>query len=112
MISIQLLDYKYTLGSLDFSKSIIGNLDVGSSEDFPLALSFSISDIRSLDARTGTYSKTFKIPANKNNNKILKAAYYTESIIDGNEFSTKKDCTILVDNNYAITGKIQLTAIG
>ena len=112
MISIQLLDYVYTLGSLDFNKSIIGNLDVGSSENFPLALSFSISDIRSLDARTGTYSKTFKIPANKNNNKILKAAYYTESIIDGNEFSTKKDCRILVDNNYSITGKIQLTAIG
>ena len=112
MISIQLLDYVYTLGSLDFNKSIIGNLDVGSSEDFPLALSFSIADIRSLDARTGTYSKTFKIPATKNNNKVLKAAYYTEAFIDGNEFPTEKDCRILVDNNYSITGKIQLTAIG
>ena len=112
MISVQILDYVYSGGSLDFNKSIIGELDVGDSADFPLALSFSIADVRSLDARTGTYSKTFKIPATKNNNKILRYAYYEESFIDGNQFPNEKDCRILVDNNYSVTGKIQLTAVG
>lgn len=112
MISIQILDYVYSGSSLDFNKSIIGELDVGDSADFPLALSFSIADIRSLDARTGTYSKTFKIPATKNNNKIFKYAYYEESFIDGNKLPTEKDCRILVDSNYSVNGKIQLTAVG
>ena len=45
------------VSSIDFSRSIIGRLDIANSIDFPLALTFSVSDIRKLDARTGTYSK-------------------------------------------------------
>ena len=112
MITVQILDYIYDGAAVDFNKSIIGNLDVGSSEDFPLALTFAIADIRSLDARTGTYSKTFKIPATKNNNKILKGVYYSEAFIEGNTYPTEKDCRILVDNSYSVIGKIQLTAVG
>ena len=112
MISIQLLDYKYTLGSLDFSKSVIGDLDVGSSEDFPLALTLSVAEVRDLNARTGTYSKTFKIPATKNNNKILKSSYYEGSTISDNTIANKKPCRIIVDNAYEVTGSLQVTAIG
>mgnify|MGYP003672959061 FL=1 len=112
MITVQILDYVYDGAAVDFNKSIIGNLDVGSSQDFPLALTFAISDIRSLEARTGTYSKTFKIPATKNNNKIFKGVYYSEAFIEGNNYPTEKDCRILVDNSYSVVGKIQLTAVG
>ena len=98
--------------SLNFNESIVGSLDVGDSENFPLALTFGISDVRSLDARTGTYSKTFEIPATKNNNKIFKAAYYEESFIPNNYISNKKPCRILVDNHYSVTGHIQLVAVG
>ena len=102
----------YPLTSINFDESIVGSLDVGDSESFPLALTFGISDVRSLEARSGTYSKTFKIPATKNNNKIFKAAYYEESFIPNNNVSTTKPCRILVDENYSVTGKIQLMAIG
>tara|TARA_R110002051_G_scaffold105182_1_gene178032 strand:+ start:2944 stop:5982 length:3039 start_codon:yes stop_codon:yes gene_type:complete len=98
--------------SIDFSKSIVGSLDIANSVDFPLALTFAVSDIRKLDARTGTYSKTFNIPATKNNNNIFRGAYHEGSYIEGNKISTEKTCRILVDNNYSITGKIQVTAIG
>ena len=100
------------VSSIDFSRSIIGNLDIANSIDFPLALTFSVSDIRKLDARTGTYSKTFNIPATKNNNNIFRGAYHEGSYIKGNKISTEKTCRVLVDNNYSITGKIQVTAIG
>ena len=97
---------------VDFSSSIVGSLDVGDSENFPLALTFSVADIRDLNARTGTYSKTFEIPATKNNNNILKAPYYEGSIISSNNISNKKNCNIVVDNLYAVPGILQVTAIG
>ena len=98
--------------SINFNESIVGSLDVGDSEDFPLSLTLGISDVRNLEARSGTYSKTFEIPATKNNNKIFKAAYYEESFIPNNYVSNKKPCRILVDNNYSVTGQLQLMAIG
>tara|TARA_R110002167_G_scaffold307833_2_gene512417 strand:- start:6763 stop:9810 length:3048 start_codon:yes stop_codon:yes gene_type:complete len=98
--------------SINFNESVVGSLDVGDSEDFPLALTFGVSDIRDIQARSGAYSKTFEIPATKNNNKIFKAVYYEESFIPNNFISNKKPCRILVDDNYSITGQLQLVAIG
>tara|TARA_R110000824_G_scaffold346775_5_gene533639 strand:+ start:406 stop:3525 length:3120 start_codon:yes stop_codon:yes gene_type:complete len=105
--------------SIDWKESVLGNLDVGSSEDFPLALTFSIADARNLDNRTGTYSKSFKIPATKNNNKILKSSYIEGStssdqseINFSNNVNKKKPCRIIVDGNYSVDGFFQLTAIG
>ena len=102
--------------------SIEGVLDVGDSDDFPLALSFSVADIRNLNERTGTYSKTFKIPATKNNNIILKACYNMGAIVPGNhqaynpsvtnQVSGKKPCNIVVDGVYSISGLLEVTAIG
>tara|TARA_R110002051_G_scaffold1515_1_gene8357 strand:- start:5244 stop:8495 length:3252 start_codon:yes stop_codon:yes gene_type:complete len=92
--------------------SIKGVLEVGNSEDFPLALNFSIADIRNLNARTGTYSKTFKIPATKNNNIILKSCYNIGAIVNGNTVSGKKPCNIVVDGVYSIPGLLEVTVIG
>tara|TARA_R110000824_G_scaffold3074_4_gene14061 strand:+ start:2989 stop:6231 length:3243 start_codon:yes stop_codon:yes gene_type:complete len=92
--------------------SIKGVLDVGDSEDFPLALSFSVADIRNLNARTGTYSKTFKIPATKNNNIILKSSYHPGATIDGNKITGKKPCTINIDDMYSIEGLLEISAVG
>ena len=70
MIKIQLLDYKYvSAGVINWDESVIGDLDVGDSDEFPLAMSFSVADVRNLNSRTGSYSKTFKIPATKNKTK-------------------------------------------
>tara|TARA_B110000238_G_scaffold88091_1_gene96738 strand:+ start:488 stop:3547 length:3060 start_codon:yes stop_codon:yes gene_type:complete len=94
-----------------FSESIIGILDVGDSDDFPLAVTFSISEARDLNSRTGTYSKTFKIPATKNNNRVLKHSYYTGSTIPNNNINTTKKARIVVNDNFILTGLIQITTI-
>ena len=102
--------------SINFNYSVMGTLDVGNHHEFPLALTFSISELRDITSRSGTYSKTFKIPATKNNNKIYKAAYITNSIYGGANstlsISTLKNCRILVDDLYSIVGQLQLTAVG
>jgi hypothetical protein len=96
---------------INWDESVIGSLDVGDSEDFPLALSFSISEARNLDSRTGTYSKTFKIPATKNNNIILKSSYEEGSYLRTNSISNQKPCRIIVDSNLSIVGLLQVTQI-
>ena len=60
-----------TTETIDYDKSIVGKLEVTNSEDFPLNLSYNISDGKELENRFGDYSQTFDIPANANNNKIL-----------------------------------------
>ena len=74
-ITIQLLDYVYDGSKIDWDKSVVGVLDVTSHSEFPLALTFAISDIKDINSRKGSFSKTFKIPATKNNNKLYKSIY-------------------------------------
>ena len=98
-------------GGINWNESVVGSLDVGDSEDFPLAMSFSVSEARNLNSRTGSYSKTFKIPATKNNNKILKYSYEEGYYLNTNTISNQKPCRIIVDNNLSITGFLQVTQI-
>ena len=98
--------------SIMFDESIMGILDVGDSDDFPLAVNFSISEARDLNSRTGTYSKTFKIPATKNNNRVLKHSYYIGSVIPNNNINNAKKARIVVNGNFSLTGLVQITAIG
>ena len=110
-VNIEILDYVYEGGVLNIDKSILGSLDVSSHSDFPLALTFTIADIRDINSRKGTFSKTFKIPATKNNNRIYKSYYYSNSTSQNNVLN-KKNCRILVNNIFAIEGLLQLNAIG
>ena len=104
--------------SIDWKESVLGNLDVGNSKDFPLAMTFSIAEARDLNSRTGTYSKSFRIPATKNNNRILKTSYMSGSISSdqseinlSNNIHKKKPCRIIIDGNYSIEGFFQLTSV-
>ena len=99
-------------GGVNWNESIVGSLDVGDSEDFPLAVNFSISEARDLNSRTGTYTKTFKIPATKNNNRILKHSYYTGINIPNNNINNRKRGRIVVNDNFILTGLLQITAVG
>ena len=91
--------------------SIKGVLDIGNSTDFPLALNFSITDVRDLNATTGSYSKTFNIPATKNNNNILKGSYMDGAIINENTITGKKECNIVVDDVYYIGGLLEVVSV-
>ena len=95
---------------VDIPKSIIGELDISSHNDFPLALTFNIADYKSVEARKGSFSKTFIIPATKHNNSLLKNIYVPNSTFSGNPISEQKRCRILVDNFYSLEGLLKITA--
>jgi hypothetical protein len=97
--------------AVDWDKSVVGELDVTNHDDFPLALTFQVSDIKNLSATTGDYSKTFKIPATKHNNQLFKNLYISNSTPD-NDVTAKKKCRILVNNLYSLVGLLQVTGIG
>lgn len=92
--------------------SIVGELDVSSHDDFPLALTFQISDIKNITATSGDYSKTFKIPATKNNNKIFKHQYNPNSDYLGEHLSIGRRCRILINDFYSLVGKLKVTGMG
>ena len=99
-----------TTNTIDWDKSIVGELDVTNHDDFPLALTFQVSDVKNLSATTGDYSKTFRVPATKNNNQLFKNLYISNSTPD-NDVTAKKKCRILVNNLYSLVGLIQVTGI-
>ena len=71
-VKIEILDYVYTDATntvIDWDNSIVGELDITDHSDFPLAVTFQISDFKDITSTSGDYSKTFKIPATKNNNQ-------------------------------------------
>ena len=101
----------YLITGIDWDKSIVGELDVSDHSDFPLALTFQISDFKDLTSTSGDYSKTFKIPATKNNNNILKNLYIPNISVD-NKVTEKKSCRILFNNLYSLVGLIQVDGVG
>lgn len=112
-VKIEILDYVYTDSTntvVDWDNSVVGELDVTDHSDFPLAMTFQISDIKDLTSTSGDYSKTFKIPATKNNNKLLKNPYIPNIDTDVSLTENKK-CRILVNNLFSITGLIKITGV-
>ena len=113
-VKIEILDYVYTDTTntvIDWDNSVVGELDVSDHSDFPVALTFQISDFKDLTSTSGNYSKTFKIPATKNNNNILKHIY-NPSISVQNKVTDKKSCRILFNNIYSLVGLIQVDGFG
>ena len=101
----------YHITGIDWDNSIVGELDVTDHSDFPLAMTFQISDFKDLTSTTGDYSKTFKIPATKNNNNLLKHLYIPNIKVD-NKVTDKKSCRILFNNLYSLVGLIQVDGVG
>ena len=101
----------YIITGIDWDNSIVGELDITDHSDFPLALTFQISDFKDLTSTSGDYSKSFKIPATKNNNNILKHLYTPNAIVD-NKVTDKKPCRLLFNNLYSLVGLIQVDGVG
>ena len=101
----------FPLTEVSWDQSVVGELDVGNHVDFPLSLTFQISDIKQITSTSGTFSKTFKIPATKHNNRILKNFYDSKSNSDA-KLSTLKKCRILVNNLYSLDGLLKITGAG
>ena len=96
---------------IDWDNSIVGELDITDHSDFPIAMTFQISDFKDLTSTSGDYSKTFKIPATKNNNNILKHLYIPNLSV-GNKITDTKSCRILFNGLNSLTGLIQVDGVG
>ena len=96
---------------IDWENSMVGELDITEHSDFPLAMTFQISDFKDITSTSGDYSKTFKFPATKNNNNILKHLYIP-NINVANNVTERKPCRIISDGMYTQLGLIRITAVG
>ena len=114
-VIISAADYQYTTYSqstttetIDYDKSIVGKLEVSNSEDFPLNISYNISDGKDLESRFGDYSQSFDLPATANNNKILNNIW--KPTVDQSLKKTFgiKDCRLMVDGTPFFEGSMQI----
>tara|TARA_R110002012_G_scaffold21348_5_gene74688 strand:+ start:178 stop:3552 length:3375 start_codon:yes stop_codon:yes gene_type:complete len=111
------LENKTVLDGINWYESVVGELDITDSRNFPLALNFQISDIKDITSTTGDFSKTFKVPATKNNNKLLKHLYIANINTDlltgghGADVTASLKCRIIIDGLHAINGLLKVTGV-
>lgn len=94
----------------DFNNSILGDLDVTSSEDFPLSITYQNFDVRDFNSRNGSFSKTFQIPATRNNNMLF-GQIHKDGNIDVKNVRGDIASTIYSDNLPIVSGVLRLTKI-
>ena len=94
----------------DDTNGILGNIDITSSDNFPLSLTYQNFDIRNFNSRGGSFSKTFKIPATKNNNTLFNHIY-KDGNIDTKNVRADIPSTIYADNVPVIRGTLKITKI-
>jgi|13_taG_2_1085334.scaffolds.fasta_scaffold02460_4 hypothetical protein len=94
----------------DFTDGILGNLDITSSDDFPLSLTYQNFDIRDFNSRNGSFSKTFKVPATKNNNKLFNHIY-KDGNVDIKKIRKDIPACIYSDNLPIMYGTLRMSKI-
>jgi len=94
----------------DFTDNILGNLDITSSDDFPLSLNYQNFDIRDFNSRSGSFSKTFKVPATRKNNKLFNHIY-KDGNIDSRNVLKDLPSTIYADHLPIMNGKLRVSQI-
>lgn len=90
---------------------INGTLDMYAKTKFPLALNYGIKNIKNISETTGSYSKTIKIPATKNNNKVLKNIGFDNIIDYESLLDNSIQCRVSQNSNVLIVGSLQVKSI-
>ena len=96
---------------IDTDNNVLGDLELGNFNDFPLAINKGIVNLDNLKARTGTYTKMFKVPNTKNNSNLLSSVDNINSRKDFRDSLNKKPCVILVNNNPIEKGFVQVSNV-
>ena len=110
-IEVEIRDY-YVSGD----ERTVGELDIKDSDEFPMSITYLIADIKNLSIRSGSYTKTFNVPATKNNNKILKDIWNPNTYVDdvssynaaGHRMLSRKPCIIKVDGTPVLRGEVKV----
>ena len=96
---------------IDTANNVEGDLDLANFNDFPLAINKGIVNLDNLKDRTGTYTKTFKVPNTKNNANLLSSVDNINSRKDYRDALNRKPCIILVNNNPIEKGFVQVSKV-
>lgn len=96
---------------LDSSNSVLGDLDLKNFNDFPLVITKGIVNLDNLKARTGSYTKSFKVPNTKNNSKLLNSLDDINSRKDYNSALNRKECVIIVNGSIIDKGFLQVSKV-
>lgn len=105
-IRVEIRNYNTSTSSFD----VYGDLDIVSSDNFPLSLTFKNFDVRDFNSRGGSFSKSFKVPATKNNNKIF-GHLHKDGNLDTKGVRRDLDSIIYLDNSPIISGTIRMSKI-
>ena len=96
---------------IDTANNVQGDLELGNFNDFPLAINKGIVNLDNLKERTGTFTKTFKVPNTKNNSNLLSSVDNINSRKDFRKALNKKPCIIIVNNNPIEKGFVQVSNV-
>ena len=94
----------------DTDNSVLGVLDLGKDSDFPFTLTKKLASLSNISKRGGSYSKTFKIPATKTNNKLLHNLYSSNQR-NVKDMKNRKSANVLVDNKIIERGYLKVTNV-
>ena len=100
-----------TIRILDTDNSVLGDLDLKDFTDFPLVITKGIVNIDNLKARTGSYTKVFKVPNTKNNAALLNSVDDINSRKDYKDALNRKPCAIMVDGAEVEKGFLQVSRV-
>jgi len=94
----------------DTDNGVLGTIDIGKDGDFPFTLTKRLASLNNISKRGGAYSKTFKVPSTKENNKLLNYLYSTnQKVVKG--FRERKTANVLVDDVIIERGYVKITDI-
>ncbi len=96
---------------IEVNNNVLGDLDIVSITDFPLAITKGIVNLDNLKARTGTYTKTFKVPSTKNNVNLLSNVDNINSRKDYRDALNRKPCVVYVNGGAIEQGFIQVSKV-
>jgi|TARA_R100000084_G_C4655619_1_gene152699 hypothetical protein len=94
---------------LDNTNNVLGDLDLENFDDFPLVITKGIVNLDNLKARTGTFTKNFKVPNTKNNSVLLSNVDDINSRKDFRDALNRKPCSIMVNGNEIEKGFVQVS---
>ena len=86
------------------------DLDLQDHEDFPISITYNVSDVNFIGGITSSYSKSFVIPATKQNNKNLQNIYYS-STDDTQNIRGLNRCAVYVNNMSILKGKFRVSNV-
>ena len=96
---------------IDNTNNVLGDLDLSNFTDFPFTINLGIVNLDNLKARTGTYSKTFKVPNTKNNADLLSNVENINSRKDYRDALNRKSCSVIINDSEVDTGFIQVSKV-